>query len=71
MGFAEDMDRLQKILDEFEERDPDMERSLELFEEGVKLIKDCREFLENARRRVTILAGDGETEELFADERND
>ena len=71
MGFAGDMDRLQKILDEFEEHDPDMERSLELFEEGVKLIKDCREFLENAKRRVTILTGDGETEELFPDERAD
>ena len=71
MSFTGDMDRLQEILDEFEERDPDMERSLELFEEGVKLIKDCREFLENAKRRVTILAGDGETEELFTDERVD
>ena len=68
MSFAEDMERLQEILDEFEERDPDMERSLELFEEGVTLIKDCREFLENAKRRVTILTGDGKTEELFPDE---
>jgi exodeoxyribonuclease VII small subunit len=65
MSFADDMDRLQEILDEFEERDPDMERSLELFEEGVKLIHDCREFLDNARRRVTMLAGDGAAEEDF------
>ena len=71
MSFAGDMDRLKEILDEFEERDPDMERSLELFEEGVKLIKGCKEFLENAKRRVTILAGDGQTEELFPDERAD
>ena len=69
MGFAEDMDRLQEILDEFENRDPDMERSLELFEEGVKLIKEGREFIENAKRRVTILTGDGKTEEPFQDER--
>ena len=68
MSFAGDMERLKEILDEFEERDPDMERSLELFEEGVKLIKDCKEFLENAKRRVTILAGDGKTEELFSGE---
>ena len=71
MGYSEDMDRLQEILDEFEERDLDMERSLELFEEGVKLIKDCREFLENAKRRVTILAGESKTEELLPDERTD
>lgn len=65
MGFAGDMERLQEILDEFEERDPDMERSLELFEEGVKLIKDCREFMDNAKRRVTVLAGDRSAEEDF------
>ena len=71
MSFSEDMDRLQVILDEFEERDPDMERSLELFEEGVRLIKECRDFLENAKRRVTILTGEGKTEELLPDERTD
>ncbi|MDR3076283.1 MAG: exodeoxyribonuclease VII small subunit [Synergistaceae bacterium] len=71
MGFAGDMERLQDILDEFEERDPDMERSLELFEEGVTLIKGCREFLENAKRRVTILAGDGAAEDDFPNERTE
>jgi exonuclease VII small subunit len=35
----------------------------------VKLVKDCREYLEKAKRRVTILAGDGVTEEDFPDER--
>jgi exodeoxyribonuclease VII small subunit len=61
------MERLQEILDEFGEGDPDMERSLALFEEGVKLIKGCREFLENARRRVTLLSVDGSTEEDISD----
>jgi exodeoxyribonuclease VII small subunit len=66
MSFTGDMERLQEILDEFG-GDPDMERSLALFEEGVKLIKGCREFLENARRRVTLLAGDGASEEDISD----
>jgi exodeoxyribonuclease VII small subunit len=68
MSFSEDMERLQEIVDEFEENDPDMEKSLALFEEGVKLIKDCREYLANARRKVTILSLDTETEEGFAGE---
>jgi exodeoxyribonuclease VII small subunit len=66
MSFTGDMERLQEILDEFG-GDPDMERSLALFEEGVKLIKGCREFLENARRRVTLLAADGSAEEDISD----
>jgi exodeoxyribonuclease VII small subunit len=65
MSFSGDMERLQGILDEFEKNDPDMENSLALFEEGVKLIRDCRGYLENARRKVTMLASDGETEENF------
>ncbi|MDR1508612.1 MAG: exodeoxyribonuclease VII small subunit [Synergistaceae bacterium] len=67
MSFSGDMERLQRIIDEFEKNDPDMENSLALFEEGVKLIRDCREYLENARRKVTMLASDGETEEDFDD----
>jgi exodeoxyribonuclease VII small subunit len=67
MSFSGDMERLQEIIDEFEKNDPDMESSLALFEEGVKLIKSCREYLGNARRKVTMLASDGETEENFDD----
>jgi exodeoxyribonuclease VII small subunit len=67
MGFSGDMERLQEIIDEFEKNDPDMESSLALFEEGVKLIKGCREYLKNAKRKVTALSSDGETEEDFDD----
>lgn len=63
MSFTSDMERLQKIIDEFETDDLDMENSLALFEEGVKLIKGCREYLLNAKRRVAILTRDGESEE--------
>jgi exodeoxyribonuclease VII small subunit len=63
MSFSDNMDRLQAIIEEFESSDLGMENSLALFEEGVKLIKGCREYLEHAKRRVTILSGDGQTEE--------
>jgi exodeoxyribonuclease VII small subunit len=67
MSFSGDMERIQEIIDEFEGNDPDMESSLALFEEGVRLIKNCREYLENAKRKVTILSSDGEAEEDFED----
>jgi exodeoxyribonuclease VII small subunit len=67
MSFSRDMERLQEIIDEFERSDPDMEASLALFEEGVTLVKGCREYLGNARRKVTELSPDGETEEVFDD----
>ncbi|MDR1650771.1 MAG: exodeoxyribonuclease VII small subunit [Synergistaceae bacterium] len=62
MSFTDDMDRLQEIIGEFESGGVGMEKSLALFEEGVKLIKACRDYLENAKRRVTLLMSDGVTE---------
>ncbi|MDR3332002.1 MAG: exodeoxyribonuclease VII small subunit [Synergistaceae bacterium] len=67
MSFSGDMERLQEIVGEFESNDIGMEESLALFEEGVKLIKSCREYLDGAKRRVTMLSGDQETGSGIAD----
>ncbi|GHV29798.1 hypothetical protein FACS1894167_09630 [Synergistales bacterium] len=55
MNFSADMDRLKGIVAEFEAGQLGMEESLTRFEEGVSLIKNCREFLENAKRKVELL----------------
>ena len=70
MSFKENMERLQAIVDEFETVSPDIEISLGLFEEGVRIIKESREYLENAKRKVTILSEDGLTEKDAEDERD-
>jgi exodeoxyribonuclease VII small subunit len=70
MSFRENMERLQAIVDEFETVSPDIETSLGLFEEGVRIIKDSREYLENAKRKVTMLSDDGLTEKDAEDERD-
>ena len=70
MSFKENMERLQAIVDEFETVSPDIETSLELFEEGVRIVKESREYLENAKRKVTMLSDDGMTEKDAEDERD-
>ena len=70
MSFRENMERLQTIVDEFETMSPDIETSLGLFEEGVRIIKESREYLENAKRKVTMLSDDGLTEKDAEDERD-
>lgn len=60
MSFGEDMARLTAIIDEVESEDVTMERSLALFEEGVGLIKRCRDFLMEAKRKITLLSAEGE-----------
>jgi exodeoxyribonuclease VII small subunit len=69
MSFKDNMERLQAIVDEFETASPDIETSLGLFEEGVRIIKESREYLENAKRKVTVLSDDGLTEKGDEDER--
>ena len=53
--FEECLQRLEKILEELEKGDIPLERSLQLFEEGMKLSTSCRKELEEAEGRVEIL----------------
>ncbi|MDR1482660.1 MAG: exodeoxyribonuclease VII small subunit [Synergistaceae bacterium] len=68
MSFSGDMERLREIVNWFESENSGIEESLELFEEGVKLIRNCREYLENAKRSVTVLTSDKEMEGGLADD---
>jgi len=53
--FEECLQRLEHILGELEKGDIPLERSLQLFEEGMKLSTSCRKELEEAESRVEIL----------------
>ena len=53
--FEECLQRLEQILEELEKGDIPLERSLQLFEEGMKLSTSCRKDLEEAEGRVEIL----------------
>lgn len=53
--FEECLQRLEQILEELEKGDIPLERSLHLFEEGMKLSTSCRKELEEAEGRVEIL----------------
>ena len=60
-SFETSLDDLEKIVLQLEDGDLPLEKSLKLFEEGVKLSRECRERLANAERRIEILlkAADG------------
>lgn len=53
--FEENLTRLEKIVDEMEKGDIALEKSLTLFEEGIKLSGACRKELEDAEGKVEIL----------------
>lgn len=53
--FEECLQRLEKIVQELEKGDAPLEKSLELFEEGMQLSMTCRKELEQAEGKVEIL----------------
>ncbi len=60
MNFGDRMAELQKILDRLEGDELPLEEALTDFEKGVRLLGECRGFLEEARQKVTQLAPSGE-----------
>ena len=68
INFEDAMKKLEEIADKLEKNELDLDKSVEIFEEGMKLSKKCSEILENAEKRITILINDGKdnlTEENF------
>lgn len=53
--FEESLNDLERIVKQLEDGDLPLEESLKLFEEGVKLSRECRERLTNAERRIEVL----------------
>lgn len=57
--FEASLAELEKIVEQLENGDLALEESLQLFEKGVKLSRECRERLSEAERRIEVLMKDG------------
>jgi len=71
INFEDAMKQLEEIANKLEKNDLDLDKSVEIFEEGMKLSKKCSEILENAEKRITILINDSKdnlTEKSFSTE---
>jgi exodeoxyribonuclease VII small subunit len=53
--FEQSLAELEDIVGKLESGDLPLEDSLELFEKGIKLSRECRSRLTNAERRIEIL----------------
>ena len=54
-NFEASLAALEKIVRELERGELPLEKSLELFERGVKLSRECQERLQEAERRIEVL----------------
>lgn len=53
MTFEENMNSLSEIVKRLEKGDLPLEKSVELYENGVKLAAECRNELERAKLKIT------------------
>ncbi len=67
LSFEESMKQLEKIANELESEDMDLDTSVKKFEEGMKLSAKCNKILEDAEKRITVLI-DGKEEDFNAEE---
>jgi exodeoxyribonuclease VII small subunit len=56
--FESSLGELEKIVRQLEDGDLSLEESLKLFENGVRLSRECQERLNAAERRIEILLKD-------------
>lgn len=59
-SFEASLEALEQIVAELESGDLPLEKSLELFEQGIRLSRECQERLSQAERRIEILMRDNQ-----------
>lgn len=63
VSFEEAVGRLEEIVSELEEGEVPLERSIKLYEEGMKLGVMCRTILDEADQKIRRLTGEFDAKE--------
>ena len=58
--FEASLEALEQIVRQLESGDLPLEKSLELFEQGIRLSRECQERLSQAERRIEVLLRDNQ-----------
>ncbi len=56
--FEKALKRLEEIVEKLEKGDLDLDKSLEIFEEGIKMSRICSQKLKEAEKKIEILTKD-------------
>ena len=55
-AFEEALEELESIVERMEDGEPNLEESLELFERGMALTRQCQKALDDAEQRIRTLS---------------
>lgn len=71
-SFEKSMENLEDIVNQLEKGNLNLDETVEKFEEGMKIAKQCNDMLEKAEKRITIiLEKNGELEEKDFEAKNE
>ena len=65
--FEDKIQELEKITNELESDELTLDDSIEKFEVGMKISKECKDMLDNVEKRITVLI-DGEEKDFKPEE---
>ena len=70
LNFEELIEKLEDITNKLEKEELSLDDSVKLFEEGMRISKECNTKLEDAEKRITVLINDNDEikEENFSPE---
>ena len=57
-NFKQKMDEIEKIVANLEQKDLELEQSLELFEKGTALIRECQKTLLSVEQKISTLTAE-------------
>jgi len=58
LNFEQSLNRLEKVVEAMEDKETPLEKSIELYKEGVALSKHCNEILGRIEGEITLLQQD-------------
>ncbi|AUM13706.1 exodeoxyribonuclease VII small subunit [Ketobacter alkanivorans] len=64
IDFEQSLQTLEQLVESMESGDMTLEKSLEAFEQGIKLTKECQQALKEAEQKVEVLLNQNGEETL-------
>lgn len=55
-NFEKSLEELETIANNLDDENISVDKSVELFEKGVKLSRDCSQYLENVKQKIILLS---------------
>lgn len=60
INFEKSLKQLETLVENLEKGELSLEESLKQFEQGIKLTRECRQALQNAEQKISILSNEDE-----------